>query len=108
MVCKYDDISAFFNQYPILEDIEERELKELFETFSHACKFVKELDNDDVNCNNLHKVAEKTIDILNDSYDHDYTKEDILNLAGAICKVFDIAEAPKYHVPFIIVLLAKL
>ena len=109
MVCKLQDISDFFNKYPqLLQGIEESELKELFEIFPHACKFVKTLDEDMVNCDDLETVSEKTLELLNNAYEHEYTKDDILNFATAICKVFDIVGAPKYHVPFILVMLAKL
>lgn len=109
MVCKFQEISDFFHKYPqLLEATNEQELKELLETFPHACKFVKSLDEDIVKCDNLEMVVEKTLELLDNAYDHEYTKDDILNLAGAICKVFDIVGAPKYHVPFILVILSKL
>jgi allophanate hydrolase subunit 1 len=109
MVCKFQEISDFFNKYPqLLQSIQEQELKELLETFPHACKFVKTLDEDKVNCNNLEEVTQKTLELLDNAYDHEYTKDDILNLAIVICKVFDIVNAPKYHVPFILVMLSKL
>lgn len=109
MVCKFQEISDFFHKYPqLLDSIKEQELKELLETFPHACKFVKALDEDNVNCDNLEEVSQKTLELLNNAYDHEYTKDDILNLAAAICKVFDIINAPKYHVPFILVMLTKL
>lgn len=109
MVCKFQEISDFFHKYSqLLEGIQEEELKELLETFPHACKFVKTLDEDNVNCDNLEEVSQKTLELLDNAYDHEYTKDDILNLAGAICKIFDIVGAPKYHVPFILVILAKL
>ena len=109
MVCKFQEISDFFNKYAqLLQSIQEQELKELLETFPHACKFVKTLDEDKVNCNNLEEVTQKTLELLDNAYDHEYTKDDILNLAIAICKVFDIVNAPKYHVPFILVMLSKL
>lgn len=109
MVCKFQEISDFFHKYPqLLEGIEEQELKELFESFPHACKFVKTLDEDIVNCDDLEKVSQKTLELLDDAYEHEYTKDDISNLAGVICKIFDIVKAPKYHVPFILVMLSKL
>ncbi|MDX9796494.1 MAG: hypothetical protein WCY75_09460 [Sulfurimonadaceae bacterium] len=109
MVCKFQDISDFFHTYSqLLEGIEEQELKELFETFPHACKFVKTLDEDIVNCNDLEVVSQKTLELLNNAYEHEYTKEDILNFASVTCKIFDIVGAPKYHVPFILAILAKL
>ena len=109
MVCKFQEISDFFHKYPqLLEGIQESELKELFEMFPHACKFVKTLDEDMVNCDDLEIVSEKTLELLDNAYEHEYTKDDILKFATAICKVFDIVGAPKYHVPFILVMLAKL
>ena len=109
MVCKFQEISDFFHKYSqLLEGIEEAELKELLDTFPHACKFVKTLDEDNVNCDNLEEVSQKTLELLNNAYDHEYTKDDILNFAGVTCKVFDIVGAPKYHVPFILVMLSKL
>ena len=109
MVCKFQEISDFFHKYSqLLESIEEQELKELLDTFSHACKFVKTLDEDIVSCDDLEVVSQKTLELLNNAYDHEYTKDDILNFAGVTCKMFDIVAAPKYHVPFILVMLSKL
>ncbi len=109
MVCKFQEISDFFTKYSqLLEGIKEEDLKELFEIFPHACKFVKSLDEDIVNCDDLEIVSQKTLELLDDAYDHEYTKDDILKLAGVICKIFDMVGAPKYHVPFILVMLSKL
>ena len=109
MVCKFQEISDFFHNYSqLLEGIEEQKLKELLDTFPHACKFVKTLDEDIVNCDDLEVVSQKTLELLNNAYDHEYTKDDILNFAGVTCKMFDIVAAPKYHVPFILVMLSKL
>lgn len=57
---------------------------------------------------NLEKVSQKTLELLNQAYEHEYTIDDITNFAGAVCKVFDIVGAPKYHVPFILIMLSKL
>ena len=109
MVCKFQEVSDFFNKYSqLLGNIQEEELKELLEIFPHACKFVKGLDEDIVNCDDLELVSEKALELLDNAYEHEYTKDDIQNFAGAVCKMFDIVSAPKYHVPFILVMLAKL
>ena len=109
MVCKFQEISDFFHNYSqLLEGIEEQKLKELLDTFPHACKFVKTLDEDIVSCDDLEVVSQKTLELLNNAYDHEYTKDDILNFAGVTCKMFDIVAAPKYHVPFILFMLSKL
>lgn len=109
MVCKLEHISDFFQKYPqLIDGIDEEGLKELFETFPHACKFVKELEVDSVNCEDLEVVSQKTLELLDGSFEHEYTKEYIIGFAGAICKVFDIVGAPRYHVPFILVMLSKL
>lgn len=109
MVCKFEEINDFFHKYSqLLETMEEQEFKELFETFPHACKFVKTLDEDIVNCDDLELISQKTLELLNNAYDHEYTKDDILKFAGITCKIFDIIGAPKYHVPFILVMLSKL
>jgi|GEM_PF-1149291 len=109
MVCKLPEVSDFFKKYPqLLEGLGEEELKELFETFPHTCKFVKSLDEDKVDCEDLEKVSAKTLELLDNAFEHEYKIEDITNFAGAICKVFDIVGAPKYHVPFILVMLSKL
>ena len=109
MVCKFQEISDFFHKYPqLLEGIKEEELKELLEIFPHACKFVKSLDEDIVNCDDLEAVSQKTLELLDNAYEHEYTKDDILKFAGVTCKIFDIVSAPKHHVPFILVMLAKL
>ncbi|MDZ7819257.1 MAG: hypothetical protein U5K55_11930 [Aliarcobacter sp.] len=49
----------------------------------------------------------RLLELLNDAYEHEYTKDDILKFAGVTCKMFDIVDAPKYHVPFVLVILAK-
>ncbi len=109
MVCKFQEISDFFHKYSqLLESNEEQELKELLDTFPHACKFVKSLDEDMVNCDDLEKVSQKTLELLDNAFEHEYTKDDILNFAVVTCKMFDIVSAPKYHVPFILVMLSKL
>lgn len=78
------------------------------EIFPHACKFVKTLDEDIVNCEDLELVSQKTLELLDNAYEHEYTKDDILKFAGITCKIFDIVAAPKHHVPFILVMLSKL
>ena len=109
MVCKFQEISDFFQKYSqLLESNKDEELKELLEIFPHACKFVKSLDEDMVNCEDLELVSQKTLELLDDAYEHEYTKDDILKFATITCKMFDIVGAPKYHVPFILVMLAKL
>lgn len=109
MVCKLEQVSDFFQKYPqLIEGIDEDGVKELLEIFPHACKFVKGLDEDNVDSNDLEVVSQKTLELLDSAYDHEYTKEDIVNFAAAICKVFDIVGAPKHHVPFILAMLAKL
>jgi pyruvate formate-lyase activating enzyme-like uncharacterized protein len=109
MVCKFQEISDFFQKYSqLIEGIEEQELKELLETFPHACKFVKTLDEDIVNCEDLELVSQKTLELLDNAYDHEYTKDIVLKYATVTCKIFDIVGAPKHHVPFILVMLSKL
>jgi pyruvate formate-lyase activating enzyme-like uncharacterized protein len=109
MVCKFQEISDFFQKYSqLIEGIEEQELKELLETFPHACKFVKTLDEDIVNCEDLELVSQKTLELLDNAYDHEYTKDIVLKYAAVTCKIFDIVGAPKHHVPFILVMLSKL
>ena len=109
MICKFQEVSDFFHKYPqLLEGIQDEELKELLEIFPHACKFVKTLDEDIVNSDDLEFVSLKTLELLDNAYEHEYTKDDILNFAVVICKVFDIIGAPKNHVPFILVMLSKL
>ncbi|QKF82224.1 hypothetical protein [Halarcobacter ebronensis] len=109
MNCKFEHIIDFFHKYPqLLKTNNEQDLKKLFETFPHACKFVKALNEDIVDCNNLEVVSKKTLELLDNAYDHEYKIEDITDFAKAICKVFDIVDAPKNHVPFILVMLSRL
>jgi hypothetical protein len=109
MVCKFQEISDFFHKYSqLLEGVGEEELKELLDIFPHACKFVKTLDEDIVNCEDLEVVSQKTLELLDNAFDHEYTKDDVLKFAGVTCKIFDIVGAPKHHVPFILVMLSKL
>ncbi len=108
MVCKYPEVLDFVRKYQLLDDLEDEAVQENFEIFSHACKFVKELDVDEIDCDNLDTVASKVLSLLDEAFEHEYTKEAISEIAQAFCKVFDTAGAPKRHVPFIVVMLSRL
>jgi len=109
MVCKYHEVLEFVREYKLLDDLDDAEVKSYFDSFHHACKFDKEIHGIELDCeNNMDAVVEKTLEILDDSFDHEYTAPQIQQFATAFCGVFDAAGAPKRPVPFIIVMLTRL
>jgi len=107
MVCKYPEVLEFVRQYKLLDDLDDGEIKAYFDSFHHACKFDKEIHGIELNCEDLDPVVDKTLEILDESFEHEYTAPQIQQLAAAFCGVFDAAGAPKRPVPFIIVRLTR-
>ncbi len=108
MTCKFDDVLDFIRKYKLLEDLSEEEIETYFHSFPHACKWDKEIHSHDIDCDEIGIIVDKTKEVLDENYDHEYTLEQIYNLAKAFCGVFEAAKAPKAPVPFVIVLLTRL
>jgi hypothetical protein len=111
MVCKFHEVLDFVRQYNLLNDLDDETIKENFDIFPHACSFDKNLHAYEVHCDNpnvFETVVDKTIEILDSAFDHEYTKPAVREIATTFCGVFEAAGAPKRPVPFIIVLLSRL
>lgn len=111
MVCKFHEVLDFVRKYNLLNDLDDDTVKENFEIFPHACSFDKNLHAYEVNQDNpnvFESVIDKIIEILDASFDHEYTKPMIREVATTFCGVFEAAGAPKRPVPFIVVLLSRL
>ncbi|MEJ2469075.1 MAG: hypothetical protein P8Y65_01315 [Campylobacterales bacterium] len=111
MVCKFHEVLDFVRQYNLLNDLDDDAVKENFDIFPHACSFDKNLHAYEVNCddpNVFETILDKTLEILDDTFEHTYTKDALREIAATFCDVFKAAGAPKRPVPFIIVLLSRL
>lgn len=111
MVCKFHEVLSFLREYKLLEDLTDDEIKEYFESFPHCCSFDKsirayEVSPDDPNV--FETVLDKIMEILDETYDHEYTKDMLREIATTFSGVFTAAGAPKRPIPFIIVLLTRL
>jgi len=111
MVCKLHEIVKFVREYNLLNDLSDEEIQENFELFHHACSWDKEIRTYQVDCNDpniFETVLDKIMEILDASFDHEYTKDMMRQIAMTFCETFDAAGAPKRPVPFVIVLLARI
>lgn len=111
MVCKYHEVLAFVREHNLLNDLEDETVRENFEIFPHACSFDKGLHANEVDCddpNVFETILDKIIEILDDTFDHEYTKDALREIALTFCQVFKDAGAPKKPVPFIVVILSRL
>lgn len=111
MVCKLHEVVNFVREYNLLNDLADEGIEELFDIFHHACSFDKNLAAYEVHCddpNVFEQVLDKILEILDEAYEHEYTKDMLREIAMTFCDVFAAAGAPKRPVPFIIVLLARL
>lgn len=108
MVCKLSQIIDFVREYKLLDDFNDKEIKETFEIFPHCCSWDKELGFAEIDDDRLDVVVDKIMEILDDSFDHEYTAPQMKELVAAFCGVFDAAGAPKKPVPFVIVMLARI
>lgn len=108
MVCKLHEIVNFVREYNLLNDLSDEEIKETFETFPHCCSWDKGLGFAEVDDDRLDVIVDKVMEVLDDSFDHEYTAPQMKELATAFCGVFDTAGAPKKPVPFVIVMLARI
>ena len=111
MVCKSHEVLAFVREHNLLNDLDDETVGEYFDIFPHACSFDKQLHANELDCNDpnvFETVLDKVLEILDDSYDHSYTKENLREIALTFCKVFDDANAPKKPIPFMVVMLSRL
>lgn len=111
MVCKLHEVINFVREYNLLNDLSDEEITQNFNIFPHACSYDKNIAAYEVskdNPNVFESILDKTMEILDDSFEHEYTKDMIRNMATAFYDVFEAAGAPKRPIPFIIVLLSRL
>ncbi|MBU1643163.1 hypothetical protein KKE54_07350 [bacterium] len=111
MVCKYHEVLNFVREYNLLNDLDDEVIKENFDIFHHACSFDKNIAAFEVHCDDatvFETVLDKIMEILDEAYEHEYTKDMMRKIATTFCDVFAAAGAPKRPVPFIIVLLSRL
>jgi len=108
MVCKLHEVVNFVREYNLLNDLSDEEVKENFDLFSHPCSWDKQIGVSMVDCDELDIIVDKTLEVLDLAFDHEYTKDQIHKIATTFCDVFQAANAPKKPVPFVIVLLARL
>lgn len=108
MVCKLHEVVNFVREYNLLNDLSDEEVKENFELFPHACSWDKQIGISMVDCDELDLVVDKTLEVLDLAFDHEYTRDQIHKVASTFCEVFDAAKAPKKPVPFVVVLLSRL
>lgn len=111
MVCKLHEVITFVREYNLLNDLSDAEIEENFNIFHHACSFDKNIAAYEVHRdapNVFETVLDKIMEILDEAFEHEYTKEMIRQIAMTFCDVFAAAGAPKRPVPFIIVLLSRL
>lgn len=111
MVCKYHEVLEFVREHNLLNDLNDGTIKQNFDIFPHACSFDKGLHANEVDCDNpniFEMILDKIMEILDDSFDHEYTKDALREIALGFCKVFEDAGTPKKPVPFIVVMLSRL
>jgi len=108
MICKLHEVLDFVRQYHLLDDLSDDDIEAYFHTFHHACKWDKEIHSHDIDCDEIGIIVDKTKEVLDEAYEHEYTVPQIYEVAKAFCGVFEAAKAPKAPVPFVIVLLTRL
>jgi len=79
-----------------------------FEIFPHCCSWDKGLGFAQLDTERLDVAVDKIMEILDDSFDHEYTAPQMKEIATAFCGVFEAAGAPKKPVPFVIVMLTRI
>ncbi|MCW8820622.1 MAG: hypothetical protein OQK45_00225 [Sulfurovum sp.] len=108
MVCKLHEIVNFVREYNLLNDLSDEEIKENFELFPHACSWDKEIGTSQIDCDEVDVVVDKTLEILDLAFEHEYTREKLKEIAKTFCEVFDVAAAPRRPVALVVVLLSRL
>ena len=108
MVCKLNQIIDFIREYKLLDDIDDDAITESFHMFPHCCSWDKGLGFSEVDDERIDLVVDKVMEILDDSFEHEYTAPQIREISIAFLGVFDAAGAPKKPVPFVIVMLTRI
>jgi len=108
MVCKLNPIIEFVRQYKLLEDLDDEAITEIFHSFPHCCSWDKGLGIAEIDSERIDLAVEKILEVLNDSYEHQYTEDNIRKIAISFLDVFSAAGAPVKPVPFVIVILARI
>lgn len=108
MVCKFPQLLEFVREYKLLDDFEDNDIQAVFESFPHCCSWDKGLGFAEVDADRLYIAIEKVLEVLNDSYEHEYSEAQLLELGSAFIKVFEMANAPVKPVPFVIVMLSRI
>lgn len=108
MVCKLKQIIDFVREYKLLEDLDDEAITETFHIFPHCCSWDKELGFTELDNDRLDLAVDKIMEVLDESYEHQYTAPQIKAIATTFLGIFDAAGAPKTPVPFVIVMLARI
>ncbi|MDD3595497.1 MAG: hypothetical protein AB7U44_01550 [Sulfuricurvum sp.] len=108
MLCKLNQVIDFVRQYKLLDDLDDAALTETFNIFPHCCSWDKGLGFAELDDSRLDLAVDKIMEVLDESYDHNYTAPQIKEIATSFMKVFEAAGAPKSPVPFVIVMLARI
>jgi len=111
MVCKLHEVIKFVREYNLLNDLSDEDIEQNFNIFHHACSFDKNIAAYEVhrdNPNVFETVLDKMMEILDEAFEHEYTKDMMRNIATTFCDVFEAAGAPKRPVPFMIVMLSRI
>lgn len=111
MVCKLHEVINFIREYNLLNDLTDENIKENFDIFHHACSFDKDIGAYEVHCDNsnvFETIVDKIMEIIDESFEHEYTRDMISKIAMSFCEVFVVVGTPKRPVPFIIVILSRI
>ncbi|MFY9141694.1 hypothetical protein [Sulfuricurvum sp.] len=108
MVCKLNQIIDFVREYKLLEDLDDEAITETFHTFPHCCSWDKGLGFAELDESRLDIAVDKIMEVLDESFEHEYTAPQIKAIATSFMGIFEAAAAPKSPVPFVIVMLARI
>lgn len=108
MVCKLNQIIDFVREYKLLEDLDDDKITETFNIFPHCCSWDKELGFAEIDSELIGIAVDKIMEVLDESFEHEYTAPQITEIAASFLGIFDAAGAPKKPVPFVIVMLARI
>jgi hypothetical protein len=108
MVCKLKQIVDFVREYKLLDDLDDDAITETFHTFPHCCSWDKGLGFAELDESRLDLAVDKIMEVLDESFEHEYTAPQIKAIATSFMGIFEAAGAPKNPVPFVIVMLARI
>lgn len=108
MVCKLNQIIDFVREYKLLDDLDDETIKITFNLFPHCCSWDKGLGFAEINSERIDLAVDKIMEVLDESFDHEYTSAQIKAIATSFMGIFEAAGAPIKPVPFVIVILARI